>query len=314
MRVLQLLGTKVIAAFAVVAGILLIGRTQPQVFPLLERTARFIVDPATMEEKLVVLGSGILLAGCGVLALVPRFKGRRGQRNVSFNAAHGNVVIQLESVEAALTKVLGKMPEVRKVVAVVLPADSPGKVHIAADVVLVKDEASSARRLAERVSETIRQTAANMLGDDEIAKVDLNVVNVIVDTKKTSVAGALGTTAAAAAANNVVNGVDDLPGEGEPWEPPLEPQVVAAEEAPEVAAPDPADWSGDASGAKPDSNVVAGIEVDEPVDIGLAGDRTEDEPHFETAGTDIAAAPEPVESELELRPDDTEPGENVEKA
>lgn len=142
---------------------------------------RLIDTPKGWRASLFFLGGGGLLMIVGLLGLLPiRRFGTRG-KVISFEGAHGNVVIQLDSVETTLNRVVGKMTEVKKITVNVVPADDNRRVRVVADVLLYKDLKVGARETANRISQYIADTAVNILGVEEVTAVDLNVRGIIVD-------------------------------------------------------------------------------------------------------------------------------------
>lgn len=142
---------------------------------------RLIDTPKGLKASLAFLGGGALLMSVGLLGLLPFRRFRVGSKVISFQGAYGSVVIQLDSVEATLNRVVGKMPEVKKITVNLLPAEDNRRVRIMADVLLYKDLKAGARETANRVSQYIADTAINILGVEEVTAVDLNVRGIIVE-------------------------------------------------------------------------------------------------------------------------------------
>ena len=61
------------------------------------------------------VGAAGVLFLLAVFGALPLFKERRPKSTISFPGIHGNVTIELDSVEANLGRVVSKMPEVKKI-------------------------------------------------------------------------------------------------------------------------------------------------------------------------------------------------------
>ncbi len=184
MRMLQTLVYKLLSFLVLLLGLLLLAELWTDVFPLIfDRTVTTFQEWSPWLQKLVWVAGGILLVLVGIVGLLPPLRRRRG-RQISFAGPHGDVSIQLDSVEATLNRVVSKMPEVNKIHARVVPVDENRKVEIAADVVLNKLPAVGAREIARRVSNQLRNTAVHILGVDEVTSIKLDVSRIVVDLKK----------------------------------------------------------------------------------------------------------------------------------
>ncbi len=126
---------------------------------------------------------GLMAVLAGLIGLLP--SGRRRTHNViSFPGVHGDVTIELDSVESTLTRMVNKMPEVKKIRIRVIPAEDRRRVRVKADVLVYKGaSASSARELANRITDYLTDTAVNMLGVEDVTTVDLNVRGIVVDAR-----------------------------------------------------------------------------------------------------------------------------------
>jgi hypothetical protein len=130
---------------------------------------------------------GIIIAFIGIF---PWRKRKRELKTISFAGVHGNVVIQLDSVENTINRAVGKLPEVKKVSVTVVPTEDARKVRVTADVTLHKAAGVGARETGDIVSAFISETTRRILGSDEVMAIDLNVRGILVDTKLPSVATA----------------------------------------------------------------------------------------------------------------------------
>jgi len=62
---------------------------------------------------------------------------------ISFSGSHGEVTIQLDSVEATLARVVSKMPFVKKIWVRVIPSEDNHRAHVSADVWIYKNAEST---------------------------------------------------------------------------------------------------------------------------------------------------------------------------
>jgi len=119
--------------------------------------------------------AGLLLLACGVMGLLSARAKRSPAKSISYPGTHGDVIIQLDSVEANLNRVLGKLREVKWISVTVHPDEERGKARVSAEVKLVKGPDESAAQTANRVSDRLADIAANLLGVDEVTHVDMIV-------------------------------------------------------------------------------------------------------------------------------------------
>ena len=134
------------------------------------------------------VGAAGVLFLLAVFGALPLFKERRPKSTISFPGIHGNVTIELDSVEANLGRVVSKMPEVKKIKVKVTPSEDSHRAVVSADVLMYKGPGgASARDTANRIADFLMDTAVNILGVEEVTKVDLNVRDIIVDAKRLSV-------------------------------------------------------------------------------------------------------------------------------
>mgnify|MGYP000950549119 CR=1 FL=1 len=124
----------------------------------------------------------IVLAFVGIM---PLKKKKRPRNTISFPGIRGDVSIELDSVEANLGRVIGKMPEVKKIKVKVAPSEDNRRAVVSADVLMYKGASGvSAHEIANRIAEFLNDAAVNILGVDEVTKVNLNVRDIIVNAKQ----------------------------------------------------------------------------------------------------------------------------------
>jgi len=178
MRTIQVVLQKVLSAWVLAIGVVLIGFRKSDI---MEWGWAYAIVRG-LDGRYIHIAIGAALTLIGLLALLPLMRLRRKDKVIRFPGTHGEVVIQLDSVEASLNRVIGKVSGVKKISVNVVPTEDASKVRIAANVWLYKDAGSSARGLADRISESIGTTAANILGLEEVAVVDLNVRGIVLDS------------------------------------------------------------------------------------------------------------------------------------
>ncbi|MEA3364994.1 MAG: hypothetical protein U9Q79_05080 [Candidatus Hydrogenedentes bacterium] len=152
--------------------------------------AAFYMDLTTFHEFLVARlpdstplrwSLGVLLIVIGFVGLIPWPKRSRDRRKIAFKGAHGNVSIELDSVEQTLNRAARKITEAKRINARITPSDNARNVHIQADVTLRKPANVSARDVEARVSEFIVDQTRRILGEETAVTADLNIVDIIIE-------------------------------------------------------------------------------------------------------------------------------------
>ena len=134
---------------------------------------------------------GIVLFLVALVGIAPMFRTKRPRSTISFPGIRGDVTIELDSVEANLSRVVSKMPEVKKIKVKVVPSEDNRRAVVSADVLMYKGSSgASAHETANRISEFLMDAAVNILGVEEVTKVNLNVRDIIVDAKQLAAAHA----------------------------------------------------------------------------------------------------------------------------
>ena len=121
------------------------------------------------------LAWGAVLILTGIFILLRRRHRGGAPKIISYPGTRGDIVIELEWVEATLNRVIGKLKEVKWISVTVDPGEDRGKASVYAEVKLVKGVGESARETAIRVGDRLADTAANLLGVDDITRVDMVV-------------------------------------------------------------------------------------------------------------------------------------------
>jgi hypothetical protein len=131
-------------------------------------------------------GGSVAAIVLGIYGFFPQFAKYRRKKKIAYEGPHGEVQIQLDSVEQSLNHVLARMPEIKRINLRVDPLDGGRRALIRADVVLNQQPGQNARAIAALVSDYIAETSTKLLGLEELAKIDLNVVGINVNTRKSS--------------------------------------------------------------------------------------------------------------------------------
>lgn len=199
MRTLQIVAAKLLCVLALAVGLLM-------AFAWCDRSFLARILPSLTEYGWSILGLaiGVVLTITGLLGALPLMRPAR-QRTISFAGKHGDVTIQLDSIEATLGRVVGKMPEVKKISVTVTPSEDNRRAEVTADVLMYKGaEAAGAREIANRISDYLADTAVNILGVEDITTIRLNVRGIIFDAPKPKPVAASSPTAETKAAKGPV--------------------------------------------------------------------------------------------------------------
>ena len=130
------------------------------------------------------LAIGVAIAFISLPALFPLRKPGR-KKTISFAGSQGQVAIELDSIEATLGRVVGKMPEVKRIAVTVVPSEDGKRAQVKADVVINKGSGPvGARVIANRISDYLAETAVDILGVEDVTTVDLNVRGIVVHPAK----------------------------------------------------------------------------------------------------------------------------------
>ena len=130
------------------------------------------------------LAIGVAIAFISLPALFPLRKPTR-KKTISFAGSRGQVAIELDSIEATLGRVVGKMPEVKRVAVTLVPSEDGKRAQVTADVVINKGSGPvGARAIANQISDYLAETAVDILGVEDVTTVDLNVRGIVVHPPK----------------------------------------------------------------------------------------------------------------------------------
>ena len=143
-----------------------------------------------LKEVLTVQGlwftGSIVAIVFGIYGFAPRSTKLRKPKKISYTGPHGEVQIQLDTVEQSLNHVLMRMPEIKRINVKVDPQDGGRRALIRAEVVLYQRPGQNARALASLVTDYIAETASKLLGIEDLATIELKVTGIVVNSKKSS--------------------------------------------------------------------------------------------------------------------------------
>ncbi|MBI1320400.1 MAG: hypothetical protein GC168_15850 [Candidatus Hydrogenedens sp.] len=137
-----------------------------------------------LNPELVYLIAGVVLGVFGLVGFAPSPAGRSKRRAVVIPTEYGQASVQLDAVAKVLTRILKRMPEVRKARVVAKPSKDRSRAVIDAFVTLRQEPDAAARQTVNLITEHITEAAIQILGLEDLAEVRLHVDNVKVDTKK----------------------------------------------------------------------------------------------------------------------------------
>jgi hypothetical protein len=170
----------------------------PEVKPYLDQMPTLLAElqsklPKRLEflkEVLTVQGlwftGSIVAIVFGIYGFSPKSRKWRKPKKISYTGPHGEVQIQLDTVEQSLNHVLARMPEVKRINVKVDPQDGGRRALIRAEVVLYQRPGQNARALASLVTDYIAETASKLVGLEDLATIELKVTGIVVNSKKSS--------------------------------------------------------------------------------------------------------------------------------
>jgi hypothetical protein len=174
MKPLQAVVLRLFSVLALVAGIVMLGLAIPIV--QVESAWSQVLGQLPGDWRLLGFLLGGLLLVFGLFGLLPL--GFRRGKSVAFAGEHGQIIIQLDPVERKLNKVLNKLPEIRKIRAVVVPDKEGGPAHIRARAWLRRLPDQRARDIELRVADYIEETATDFLGLESRTPVELVIEDI----------------------------------------------------------------------------------------------------------------------------------------
>lgn len=123
--------------------------------------------PEGLPYRQILGGIFIVLGLIVALSYIMGGKKKR-KKSISFAGAHGDVTIELESVEGVIEKVAKKLPEVNAIAIRLEPTDARSRVMVLAEAWLEKNADTDARMVTDRVQEYIKQHTRKILGVQDV--------------------------------------------------------------------------------------------------------------------------------------------------
>lgn len=113
---------------------------------------------------------GVIFVVLGLVVAISYVMGgkKKRRKSITYAGAHGDVTIELESVEGVIEKVAKKLPEVTAISIQLEPTDARSRVMVLAEAWLEKNADTDARQVTDRVQEYIKQHTRKILGVQEV--------------------------------------------------------------------------------------------------------------------------------------------------
>lgn len=183
MKILHLLIVKLVCLFALVLGVLLLVMWFDQA--KYDLISQYMLTQVWPRWGAV---AGIVVVIFGLVGFLPLQRQKVSRNIISYPGAHGSVTIQLDSVESTLSRVLSKLPEVRKINVRVTATEDNHSARVSADVLVYKGaNSASAREITNRIGTYLHDAAVNILGAEEVTSVNLNIRGIVVDAGQANI-------------------------------------------------------------------------------------------------------------------------------
>lgn len=172
MRLFQIVVRKIVGAALLILGCMLLKWHSSELL--------LAVGSIVPENLLSAVrwGAGVCLVTGGLLVIIPLVKTGKA-RVIKFDGPHGDVTIQLDSVEAAINRAVAQMPEVYKATAKVDSDVNEKEVSVAADVQIYRASNRGARETPSLIQEHIRDVAIGLLGMEEVSTITVNITKIL---------------------------------------------------------------------------------------------------------------------------------------
>lgn len=181
MNLFHLIVQRFMCGIALLAGLLLVFSWIPGVGAFAQFVSNLFEPPTGFLSLLLQLIIGLPLTVFAVMGLLPADGLGRGRKRIIVPGAHGRVAIQLRSVEESLNRMASMLPEVNFIRVQVYPGKDSRRAAIRGEVYLRTSSQGSAAETANRVSDTLANTALNILGIEEVTDISLDVRSIIID-------------------------------------------------------------------------------------------------------------------------------------
>ncbi|HPO14382.1 MAG TPA: hypothetical protein PLI09_13150 [Candidatus Hydrogenedentes bacterium] len=128
-----------------------------------------------------IAGTVLLLAG--LYGFLPSMKRKR---RVTYPGPNGETTVELAPMETMLTRIVGNMPEVKRIRVCIKPAKDKKKVVIVCHVIQQHRPDTCAREVQNLITRYIKETAVTTLGLDIIGEIQLTVDGIDANPKAVS--------------------------------------------------------------------------------------------------------------------------------
>ena len=181
MNLFHFIVQRFMCGIALLAGLLLVFSWIPGVGAFAQFVSHLFEPPTGFLSLFLQLIIGLPLMVFAVMGLLPADGIGRARKQIIVPGAHGRVAIQLRSVEESLNRMAGMLPEVNYIRVQVHPSKDSRRAAIRGEVYLRTSSQGSAAETANRVSDTLANTALNILGIEEVTDISLDVRSIIID-------------------------------------------------------------------------------------------------------------------------------------
>ncbi|MFO7775358.1 MAG: hypothetical protein R6W89_06130 [Candidatus Hydrogenedentota bacterium] len=181
MNLFHLIVQRFMCGIALLGGLLLVFSWIPGVGAVAQFVSNLFEPPTGFLSLFLQLIVGLPLTVFAVMGLLPADGIGRGRKRIIVPGAHGRVAIQLRSVEESLNRMASMLPEVNYIRVQVYPSKDSRRAAIRGEVYLRTSSQGSAAETANRVSDTLANTALNILGIEEVTDISLDVRSIIID-------------------------------------------------------------------------------------------------------------------------------------
>lgn len=130
--------------------------------------------------------AGTVLILLGLYAFLPKVPRKSRNRTVNTRLDHGNVITELDPLEAQLARVLAEMPEVKSIRVQLTPDKERRRVRITSDLVLNAGSDSRTSETQDRVNRYVTETTVAVFGLDVVEPVTLHVTGIELDPQAVS--------------------------------------------------------------------------------------------------------------------------------
>ncbi len=119
--------------------------------------------------------TGLILVMLGLLFLAMRLKAGTGPRSISFDNPEGEVTISVKAIEDFVRRIGQEFSQVIEITPTILPVRDGIKIKVKT----VLTAGSNVPRLSENIQRMIKTRMQNILGIQNVAKIEINVSKIV---------------------------------------------------------------------------------------------------------------------------------------